>query len=290
LSSRQFLIDAASRHAVFVDSYSVGLEKRTAAKIRAIINQSAGMVADNSTTAEIREFLSQRIENFYGALSNELQDFANQEIEFSIEMISKAVRPSLIFPPQFDVLDTDMPDINLSVRQSLSQFGANKSAQILQTIADNQGKPEARIAAEVRNLVPLHMRQARALVRTVSNAGSSNGRLQSMAANSDLFAGYEWVSTLDSHTTIICMTRDGVLYPISKLSPKPPAHWSCRSTMVPRVKPQYDLGASIVGTRPSVGSRGAQKVNADTKYGGWVTKQTKPLPKKNLGVERGWLF
>lgn len=45
---------------------------------------------------------------------------------------------------------------------------------------------------------------------------------------------YQWVSILDSNTTEICRSRAGVVFSYSD-GPRPPAHWGCRSMIIPVV-------------------------------------------------------
>ena len=47
-----------------------------------------------------------------------------------------------------------------------------------------------------------------------------------------LYETYQWVSVLDSATTDICRSRDGNIYRYGD-GPVPPAHYRCRSTIVP---------------------------------------------------------
>lgn len=53
---------------------------------------------------------------------------------------------------------------------------------------------------------------------------------------------YEWVSILDSKTTVICQDRNGQIFSY-KDGPQPPAHVNCRSRIIP-----------IVGTFPASGA------------------------------------
>ena len=45
---------------------------------------------------------------------------------------------------------------------------------------------------------------------------------------------YRWISVLDSNTTVICMGRSNKVYILGK-GPTPPAHYRCRSIIVPYV-------------------------------------------------------
>lgn len=90
--------------------------------------------------------------------------------------------------------------------------------------------------------------QAEALVRTSVLGVSNEARQQTIEANRDVIKGVQWVSTLDSRTTEICQALDGLSWefpesgdayadyiPVDhdKAFSPPPAHWNCRSTIVP---------------------------------------------------------
>ena len=65
---------------------------------------------------------------------------------------------------------------------------------------------------------------------------------------------------------------------------------NCRSTTIPSVKPEYDLGAQAKGKRPSIGGTGTKQVSSRVTYGGWLKKQPKGFVDEALGVERSRLF
>jgi hypothetical protein len=90
--------------------------------------------------------------------------------------------------------------------------------------------------------------QAQALVRTAVLGVANEARLQTYLDNRDVIKGVRWLSTLDSRTTEICIALDGLEWRFPKegedhvdyipvdhdkeFSP-PPAHWNCRSVLVP---------------------------------------------------------
>jgi SPP1 gp7 family putative phage head morphogenesis protein len=90
------------------------------------------------------------------------------------------------------------------------------------------------------------------------------------------FDEYQWVSVLDNHTTEICNSRDGNVYSYNN-GPRPPAHYNCRSTIMPVVMapvakmPTYyqwiddqpvDVQNDILGQRKAIDFR-AGRINSD---------------------------
>ena len=89
-------------------------------------------------------------------------------------------------------------------------------------------------------------RNAEALVRTAVNDASNQAQDAVWQANEDILDGLRWTSTLDGRTSSVCRARDGTVYPM-KSGPRPPAHFNCRSVMVPEIS-----GMKLVGDRPAV--------------------------------------
>lgn len=84
-------------------------------------------------------------------------------------------------------------------------------------------------------------RQAETLVRTSVQSVSNEARQQLYEENKDIVKGIQWVSTLDSRTTVTCMALDGKQWslpdyePIGHDIPFPgaTAHWGCFTGEVP---------------------------------------------------------
>ena len=65
---------------------------------------------------------------------------------------------------------------------------------------------------------------------------------------------------------------------------------NCRSTTVPKIKKEYDIGADVHGKRPSKGSSGMKLVNTRETYNSWLKRQSHEFQNEALGVERAKLF
>ena len=133
--------------------------------------------------------------------------------------------------------------------------------------------------------------QIRTIVRTSVNQVQNQASQAVYAANSKVAPKYEYVATLDSKTSNICMRLDGRKFAYNK-GPTPPQHFNCRSTTVPVVdfeglskrKGFENLKPPPAGeavTRPSMTGR----VPQGTKYGDWLLKQDRKLQIKTLGSE-----
>lgn len=116
---------------------------------------------------------------------------------------------------------------------------------------------------------------ARALVHSSVQAVANAARLASFQQNADLIECLVWLSTLDSHTCLLCAMRDLHEYSLHDQEPinhthewagGPGAiHFSCRCVLSTRTKSFADLGIELdepgESTRPSDGGAISSKMN-----------------------------
>ncbi|WP_219135385.1 phage head morphogenesis protein [Janthinobacterium sp. UMAB-60] len=116
---------------------------------------------------------------------------------------------------------------------------------------------------------------ARALVHSSVQAVANAARLASFQQNADLIECLVWLSTLDSHTCLLCAMRDLHEYSLDDQEPinhthewagGPGAiHFSCRCVLSTRTKSFKDLGIELdepgESTRPSDGGPVSSKLN-----------------------------
>jgi SPP1 gp7 family putative phage head morphogenesis protein len=132
-------------------------------------------------------------------------------------------------------------------------------------------------------------RELESVVRTSVNHVTTHAREETYKANADLVRGVQWVSTLDTRTTMTCSDLDGRVFPVDS-GRRPPAHWGCRSTTVPLLKSNRELGLPFKdapeGTRASMNG----EVPASTTYWEWLERQPAAIQDEALGPARGALL
>ena len=74
------------------------------------------------------------------------------------------------------------------------------------------------------------------IARTNVNAAYNEAQRAVYDANSDIIAGYAWEATLDDRTSQVCFMLHGQFWPTGSKTPGPPAHWNCRSILLPVFK------------------------------------------------------
>ena len=301
--------DVITRHQVYLLRYSAGREKEAARYIDAITQR----ITDELQSDELTEMDIQRLNRFMdeivefqqdlmGQLEekmlDDVDDLANQETDWASGMFSNFLgeldTPSRI-STQLAVFAGILPVAGLTIRSLVSRFRQKKIAQTVQSIRDGITLREnnQQIIGRMQTINPLHKKQAGVLIKTITNYTSVQARDVAMRLNPNFFDGYEWVSVLDSRTSLICASRDGTIYPFTNdpvLSPKPPAHFSCRSTITPKLKPQFESRQTKQPRRTAEGAKGKTKVNASTTYESWLVRQPATFQDEVLGKTRGALF
>lgn len=139
-------------------------------------------------------------------------------------------------------------------------------------------------------------RLIRASVQTAANAA----RNATYAANSDLISALAWHATLDTRTTIECMTRDGHQYDTishEAIDGGPPwlegpgaLHWGCRSTSIPVLKSWQDIGVDAEEVPHTTRASMDGQVPASTTFESWLGKQSATRQDDALGAGKAQLW
>nr|WP_314626811.1 hypothetical protein [uncultured Janthinobacterium sp.] len=141
---------------------------------------------------------------------------------------------------------------------------------------------------------------ARALVHSSVQAVANAARLASFQQNADLIECLVWLSTLDSHTCLLCAMRDLHEYSLHDQEPinhthewagGPGAiHFSCRCVLSTRTKSFKDLGIELDepgdSTRPSDGGPVSSKMN----FKDFLSSKDKAWRAEYLGPGRAEMY
>lgn len=293
MTAQTFLVDSATRHAVFLQRFAGGESRKAQAVLTRMQNEIV-----RKLEAQPTEFQTQRLQRLLSDIQNTITlsmrqltadtvqmslDLASSEAGFSAAMMGNVSTVPLVIPTDAALtnavlrqgMDTPLGPDQLTISQALDQFARTKSREVVSSINDSilLGETTKEAADKVQELVSTRQRRhVDTLTRTIVNFTSAQSRQVTLKDNAGVIEGYEWVATLDSRTTLICAGRDGRVYPVGR-GPLPPAHWNCRSTVIPVVKEEFRIDA-VKGERPAVGdTRGT--VRGDTTYGGWLKGQSR---------------
>jgi len=302
--------DVITRHQVYLMRYSAGREKEAAEYIDKIFDAIRSELRNEELTeldlARLQRFLDEiqsYAEENLGELGMKIlmdaEDLLSQELEWNQSMLSQffdSVLPVSDVQAQLAVFAGVLyaGTKQVSARNMVNDYRRAKVGQIVQDIRDGVTLRERneQILNRVERAAPFQKKQAGVLIQTVSNHVSVQARDLLLQGNDGLFDGYEWVAVLDSRTSIICAGRDGTVYPLTDdpvKSPKPPAHFNCRSTITPVVKSQF-AGTQKRTPRVATGAKGQTKVRQNTTYESWLRRQPAAFQDDVLGKTRGALF
>lgn len=249
------ILDAEVHHNVDLQRYSKGLVTR----IIGVLNRAdADLVQQLERTApekrdtwtfkrkqRLLDGLRRINRNAYSmtgkALTKELLGLAPQEAAFAARTIQNAVPIELdMILPTRELLRSvveSQPFRGKIMKEWFTELEQGRFRRMKDAI--NIGIVEGETVDQmVRRLVgsrannfrdgilDISRRDATTVVRTAVNHVTTRAKETTYQENDDLIKGVQWLSTLDSHTTPICRTRDGKVFEPGE-GPRPPAHPNC---------------------------------------------------------------
>jgi SPP1 gp7 family putative phage head morphogenesis protein len=249
--------------------------------------------------SDINNILSIGFEDAGLELFDLLVDFAEDETAFNKLLMDAETTAIFAVPSRTNLVQTlatqamavPVGPSAITISEAIEQYSKKKTQEVIRVVTDGllEGKTLPQISRAIRELIEIKQaRQAKTLTRTATNATLNLARGSFFSSNTGIIEGYEWVSTLDGRTTLICAGRDGNVYKVGK-GPLPPAHWGCRSTVVPIVRKDL-LKFKLAGERPQVGASGPGVTSGNTTYQQWLSRQPASFQDEVLGPTRGKLF
>lgn len=307
-STRTFLQNASTRHAIFVSRFIGSQRKKILPFLERVRKATIARLRkkDVSTMSKARlKALLKDIDGKVAAIHDEMAKkitknvtaFAEYEADFSARMFTTGTNTDFTTPSDVAihaaVFDSPLllTDDALTIESALRQFSKKKRGELVRTIKDGviAGRTNNDIIQDINTVASVQRNHASALVTTITNHVSTAARGMTLEENDDLVKGYEWVSTLDGSTTSTCQSLDGRKFP-KNATTRPPIHWGCRSTIIPIVKKKYSVLDKITKERPAVGAGGVETVKGNTTYNSWLKKQPKSFQDDVLGKAKGKLF
>jgi SPP1 gp7 family putative phage head morphogenesis protein len=306
------ILEAQVKHSVYLERYKAGVLKKIIGLLNRtetdLIEQIAGRLAGieergydlgPDTTKRLQSLLNDirtRREKVYDVLakqlSDELDEFAQYEADFQIMMADNAgIGIDLTMPSnaQLKAIVTAQPFQGRLLKewaQGLAQADVRRIHDAVR-IGITEGQTTDQIVRRIRGtksaryqdgVIEIARRDAEGVVRTSIAHTQNRARMEVFNANADIVGGVQYAAVLDSHTTILCASRDGKVYELDK-APPIPAHWRCRSIYVPYFGPREGDRASKFGPVP-----------AATTFEQFLRKQSIDFQEDVLGVERAKRF
>ena len=337
------LVDELIKHSVDLERYSESVRS----DVIKLLNEAQDEIISKISVGEITEWkkarltaLNKEIDNIvgtkYGAIKgvsdNALKDIASYEADHTIKMFKDVFAGSELFnvvltQDNLEAIATKTmlqghiigewwdAQSEATKRRMQGVFNdVTKQLQLGVISGEAIGEMVKRIRGEVLTpgVMTFTKREATALVRTSTLTIANETRRQLYDANKDIFAGYEWISTLDNRTTPQCQALDKSQWDINfnpikgtkmKFPGWPPVHWQCRSTLVPITKAYSQLKRDVSKKRiskekinaintltPSVRGSMGGPVPATMNYNDWLLTQPEPIQRDVLGDVRWQLW
>ena len=228
--------------------------------------------------------------------SNQIS-FAYQNIESKVGRIWRTQRPNrrvsedlVLKRPLYknNTLENGWKGIENNERKRISQL-------IRRGISKGQNSKEIALDIRKGRATKMSRAQSLSLVATATTSVYAQADHEVYDANKDALRGWQYIATLDTRTTKICIHRDGKIYNVGEVDFLPPAHWQCRSTTVPIVKHWNDLtkleNLAYVRQRNLAGLTEKQKAYYDglvpskETYSQWLFRQPTPVQIRHLGSQ-----
>jgi SPP1 gp7 family putative phage head morphogenesis protein len=169
------------------------------------------------------------------------------------------------------------------------------------------GEPLSKLVDRVRGksggqpgIMAVSKNSAERLVRASVQTAANVGREAMYAENDDIIASLEWSATLDTRTSIWCITRDGKHYhptthkPVGHTIPwlEGPGklHWGCRSTSIPRLKTWRELGIDEDEIPETTRASMDGQLSSDMTFEAWLKKQSIERQNTVLGEGKAALW
>lgn len=240
----------------------------------------------------------------HGALVDQLTEIGSMESEWQAKLLKKVLPPEVKIDfktptPEFlRAVATKRPFQGAILSEWYQKLETKAQFQVRQgiTLGLMNGESTKQIVNRLRGTQDSSFangvfegtrRDLEAVARTATNHVANAAREDVFLANDDIVEEVQWVSTLDSRTTITCASLDGQRFKPGE-GPRPPAHYGCRSTVVPVITGWGNLGlkAPKPSTRASLNGKAADALT----YPDWLRKQPAAVRQHVLGKTRAAAF
>jgi hypothetical protein len=314
MSANDYLIEATTRHQIFVQRFGGGEVRKILPFLRAMaLELNKKLSSENMTefsrkramifSQELGQIIAEAIGGIQKQIVLDMTDFALYEAEFIQKVLQGAVTVKTVGATP-EVLRAAISKVpmnlisgkkleKLTMQQAFKGFAnsASNATAIRKRIQAGaaQGMTNQQITRDILRFSGGRTKaNAESLVRTVTNhiAGVASDAVAK--ANEDILEGEVVIATLDDATTLTCAGYDQEVFPIG-VGPVFPIHWRCRTKRVMKISKKYQA-LEIEGQRPSKGDDGKKVVGGKKSYGGFLKDQSAEFQDRAIGPERAKLF
>jgi len=256
--------DEVVGHSVDLQRVAASIRSRTLRTLKRVENDLVAALARIDPTAggpktkqrrlqalleQTQETIRTGYKKISASMLDDLKDLVGVETEFAlmsinnsvkVELASTALAPAQIRTLAGEALIEGAPNAEWWVRMS-ADLQARFTDQVRRGIVAGEGLGQ--LTQRIRGtkargfkdgVMNAPTASAEKLIRTSVQTVANEARFETYRMNDDVIKGVQWVATLDSRTTIICMALNGKVWDLDKKPvghnqkwPGPTAHWNC---------------------------------------------------------------
>ncbi len=264
------ILDDVYRRAILLQRFEAGLRFDVAAMLEGVVGDVIARAAGRKLTdyqaarmdallADVSALVDTGYQQAFDRLDADLRGLAQIEARAARNSISTAYSLATVGMPAPDMLAA-IVDRELILGGPARDWWADqgRAARMSFTRTIRRGMVEGattdQLKRELSQAGGVAVRHAEALVRTSVQTVANGARMATYAANDDIVAGLQWLSTLDARTSATCQGRSGLRWTLDGKPHghhvkfiRPPAHFNCRSTLIPLL----DMDEQLDGTQAS---------------------------------------
>lgn len=315
------LVDEFLRHQIYLERFKLGNLRDLQTFLRQLQDDVSGQLGKRLTDVttqgtvntqrliqllkELEEISDELTKTMQEAQTLQLKQLAQYESDWTLSTMKSTIQVSVSFntisPAQLWAAVNARPFEGRELKQWFKDYSVSQKQRITsavkmsviegetvdQTIRRIRGTKSAGYTDGVVNGVT--RRSAETLARTAISHVVQAARQATFEDNDEVISALKWHATLDKRTSLVCITRDGKIFPLDT-GPRPPAHPNCRSTMIPVVKSWQELGINMAEAPPGTRASMDGQVPADVTYAEWLRRQPVAFQNDVLGKTKGQLF
>lgn len=250
-------------------------------------------------------------DDIFSTLEGELKQFGGDDARFNASMLTTALPPEVaalvtietVAPAQVAAAAAAKPFQGALLKEWPERLGEDLLRSLTNAVRNGylQGTPTEQIIRDVN--LGTAGRNLNAVVRTAVGHYAATARELVADANSDIVKAEVWLSTLDSHTSTLCIVRDqlpyrrnsegkmvGIGHAVPWGAGPGRLHFCCRSTsvMVTKSLAEMKLNPSDFSSATRASMNG--QVPSNTKFADWIINQPQSVLDDTFGIERAYLI
>lgn len=287
--------------------------------------RAATLAKKNATLRQLIQSVDPSVTKAYKAIAQtvhgELTDLTKLETQVMAKSVNRVANVELMSPRLNKNVLSTLVGNTLVEGKIVGKWWTHETAAFKDAFARNMregilnGETVDDLVRRVRGtragrfkdgLMSLSTNRAKTLVRSSVLGVANKARMATFEQNADVIKGVQWLSTLDARTSNICKALDGQAWTLGGERMKgtavqwrgpPPAHFNCRSTLVPITRswaelnrnPRIQKKLDALPTRTRKDTRAAMDgvaAKATENYEAWLRKQDVDMQKDVLGPAR----